>query len=256
METGPAPRIQALPSTGHWTSIEQDVTTSVTWRLRIRMDDHPGTLARIAIRLADLECNILGLTVLPVPGGVLDEVVMRPATGLTKPQLIQALRAEGCECSEIADADVRELVDASTAALAAARRAVDDPARQADVLREVLSADLVTVVPLAEANPGRTEGGHRVAFAVEGDQAFVARRRWAPFVQLELARAEALLGLLESARTNVSRATAVTCTDGAMIVVRQGQPGDAEAVSALHRRCSADSLFQRYHTGTSAMPRR
>lgn len=256
MEIGPAPRLQALPTAGHWTSIEPDATTSVTWRLRIRMDDHPGMLARIAIRLADLECNILGLTVLPVPGGVLDEVVVRPAAGLTKTELIQALRAEGCECSEVTDADVRELVDASTATLSAARRAVDDPARQADVLREVLAADLVTVVPRAEANPGRTEGGHRVAFAVGGERAFVARRRWAPFVQLELARAEALLGLLDSVRANVSLPAAVTCTDGAMIVVRQGQPGDAEAVSALHRRCSAECLYLRYHTGMRAMPRR
>jgi GNAT superfamily N-acetyltransferase len=256
MEIGPAPRIQAPPTAGHWTSIEPEATTSVTWRLRIRMDDHPGMLARIAIRMADLECNILGLTVLPVPGGVLDEVVIRPATGLTKPQLIQALRTEGCDCSEVTDADVRELVPPPPATLSAARRAVDDPARQADVLREVLAADLVTVVPLAEANPGRTEGGHRVAFAVDGKQAFVARRRWAPFVQLELARAEALLGLLHSVRTNVSMPTAVTCTDGAMIVLRQGEPGDAEAVSGLHRRCSPDSLFQRYQTGMRTMPRR
>lgn len=256
MEIGPAPRIQAPPAPGHWTSIEPDESTSVVWRLRIRMDDHPGMLARVAIRMADLECNILGLTVLPVPGGVLDEVVIRPATGLTKTQLIHALRAEGCECSEITNADVRELVDASTATLSAARRAVDDPARQADVLRQVLAADLVTVVPRAEANPGRTEGGHRVVFAVDGERAFVARRRWAPFVQLELARAEALLGLLDSVRANVSQPSAVTCTNGAMIVVRQGQPGDAEAVSDLHRRCSPDSLFQRYHTGMRTMPRR
>lgn len=256
MEIGPAPRIQASPAPGNWTSIEPDETTSVVWRLRIRMDDHPGMLARVAIRMADLECNILGLTVLPVPGGVLDEVVIRPATGLTKAQLINALRAEGCDCSEITDADVRELVDASTATLSAARRAVDDPARQMDVLREVLAADLVTVVPCAEANPGRTEGGHRVVFAVDDERAFVARRRWAPFVQLELARAEALLGLLDSVRANVSQPAAVACTDGAMIVVRQGQPGDAEAVSDLHRRCSPDSLFQRYHTGLRTMPRR
>ena len=32
--------------------------TPPAWRVRIRMDDHPGTLARIAIRLADLECNL------------------------------------------------------------------------------------------------------------------------------------------------------------------------------------------------------
>src|SRR3979411_2213740 len=102
---------------------------SVIWRLRVHMDDRPGTLARIAIRLADLECNILGLTVLAIPGGVLDEIVVRPATGLTRQHLVAAIRAEGCECSGIVDADVRELVDAATATLSSAGRAVNNPKR-------------------------------------------------------------------------------------------------------------------------------
>jgi GNAT superfamily N-acetyltransferase/bacterioferritin-associated ferredoxin len=237
-------------------SVIDEEATSATWRLRIRMDDRPGMLARITIRMADLECNILGLTVLPVPGGVLDEVVIRPATGLTKEQLIRAIQDEGCDCSGITDADVRELVDASAATLASASRAVDDPTRYADVLREVLAADLVTVVPLAEANPGRTESGHRAAFAIDDRNALVARRRWAPFVQLELARAEALLGLLDTVRANVAGPSVAACSDGAAIVLRQGQPGDADAVFALHDRCSTETLYQRYQTGMSAMPRR
>ncbi|GAB3571937.1 GNAT family N-acetyltransferase [Amycolatopsis endophytica] len=220
------------------------------------MRDHPGMLARIAIRMADLECNILGLNVLPVPGGVLDEVVIRPATGLTKQHLVRAIRAEGCDGTVLTDADLRELVDASTATLTAAARAVDDPARRAEVLREVLTADLVTVVPRAEANPARVEGGHRVVFAVDGETALVARRRWAPFVQLELARAEALLGLLDRACSTVSGPAAATCADGAAIVLREGRPADAEALSALHTRCSPDTLFARYHTGMRTMPRR
>ncbi|WP_246271537.1 GNAT family N-acetyltransferase [Amycolatopsis acididurans] len=239
-----------------WPLAADEEATSATWRLRIRMDDRPGMLARIAIRMADLECNILGLAVLPVPGGVLDEVVIRPASGLTKPQLIKAIEEEGCECSAVADADIRELVDASAANLASARRAIDDPSRCADVLRDVLAADLVTVVPLAEANVARTEGGHRAAFAVDAGTALVARRRWAPFVQLELARAEALLGLLDSVRVNVAGPVVATSSDGAAIVLRLGQPGDADAVSALHDRCSKGTLFQRYQMGMSTMPRR
>jgi GNAT superfamily N-acetyltransferase len=236
--------------------VEDEYPTSLTWRLRIRMDDRPGTLARIAIRLADLECNILGLTVLPVPGGVLDEIVVRPATGLTREHLVTAIRDEGCECAGIVDADVRELVDTSAAMLVAAGRVVDDPAQLADVLREVLAADMVTLVPAAEANPARTEGGHREVFEVGGEQALVARRGWAPFVQLELARAGALLGLLESVRTNVAGPVVVSCADGADLVLRQGRPGDADAVFALHDRCSMTTLFQRYHTGVRTVPRR
>jgi GNAT superfamily N-acetyltransferase len=235
---------------------EDGYPASLTWRLRIRMDDHPGTLARIAIRLADLECNILGLTVLPVPGGVLDEIVVRPATGLTREQLVTAIRAEGCECAGIVDADVRELVDASASMLSSANRVVDDPAQLADVLREVLAADMVTLVPASEANPARTEGGHREVFGAADGMALVARRGWAPFVQLELARAAALLGLLDSVRANLPGPVVATCADGADLVLRQGRPGDADAVFALHDRCSMTTLFQRYHTGVGTVPRR
>src|SRR5205823_2323271 len=105
MEIRRARRTQTAPMPEVWpAAIEEKVeeeTSSATWRLRIRMDDRPGMLARIAIRMADLECNILGLTVLPVPGGVLDEVVIRPAAGLTRQQLLKAIREEGCDCSWI-----------------------------------------------------------------------------------------------------------------------------------------------------------
>ncbi|WP_370943025.1 GNAT family N-acetyltransferase [Amycolatopsis sp. cg5] len=237
-------------------AVVAEAAGSLTWRLRIRMDDRPGTLARIAIRLADLECNILGLSVLPVPGGVLDEIVVRPATGLTRNHLVAAIAAEGCECTGIVDADIRDLVDSATATLGAATRAVDEPAKTAEILRDVLAADLVTTVPLAEANASRTESGHRAVFELDGENALVARRRWAPFVQLELARATALLGLLRSVRANVSGPVVSTCLDGAELVLRPGEPRDADAVLALHDRCSTATLFHRYHTGTSTVPRR
>ncbi len=246
---------RALPQFGAAAVVADPVVPSA-WRVRVRMDDNPGTLARIAIRLADLECNILGLAVLPVPGGVLDEIVLRPAAGLPRQHLLDAIRAEGCECTAIIDADVHELVDPAASTLLAARRAIDDPARLADVLREVLAADLVTRVPAVEANPGRTESGHRAVFELDAETALVARRSWAPFVQLELTRALALIGLLTAAGRNLSGPVVLDRADGAAVVLRKGVPGDAEAVSELHRRCSMGTLFRRYHTGVRTVPRR
>ncbi|GAA3529558.1 GNAT family N-acetyltransferase [Amycolatopsis ultiminotia] len=241
---------------GHGQPVEAEQAAASAWRVRVRMDDRPGTLARIAIRLADLECNILGLAVLPVPGGVLDEIVLRPATGLPKELLLDAIRDEGCECSGIVEADVHELRDPSTAALAAAREAVDAPERLIDVLRQVLAADLVTRVPSAEANPGRTEGGHRAVFPVGAGKSLVVRRRWAPFVDLELTRAAALVDLLTAARNNVAGAVVLDRPDGAAVILRRGTPRDTDAVVALHQRCSSRTLFSRYHTGVRTVPRR
>lgn len=234
---------------------EVDQATA-TWRLRVRMDDRPGTLARVAIRLADLECNILGLAVLPIPDGVLDEIVIRPAVGLTRAHVVRAIEDEDCECLGITDADMRELVDSSAASLAAAGRVVAAPDTCAEVVREILAADMVTVVPAGEANPGRTESGHRAVFAGPGDRALVARRLWAPFLQQELARVEALLGLLGTVRANVAGPAAITCTDGAAVVLRDGTPGDTQALAALHERCSAHTLVRRYQAGPQELPRR
>lgn len=228
---------------------------AVTWRLRVQMDDRPGTLARIAIRLADLGCNVLGLSVIPIPGGVLDEIVVRPPEGLSPSELVAALQGEGCDCSPVAPASVRDLVDSATATLSSATRAVTEPARWAEVVRDVLSADMVTVVPLSEANPARTEGGHR-AVVLTGATAVVLRRQWSPFTDVELARIDHLLALLAAAKANVSAPAAVICDDGSAVVLRSGRPGDADAVSALHARCSMETLHHRYHTGSRTVPRR
>lgn len=219
------------------------------------MDDRPGTLARLAIRLADLGCNVLGLSVIPIPDGVLDELVVRPPTGLTSDELVAALRAEGCDCGTVTQADVRDLVDSATATLSSATRAINEPARWTEVIREVLAADLVTVVPVSEANPARTEGGHRAVITV-GANGLVLRRQWAAFTDVELARAHALLGLLTAAEANIAAPSAVTCDDGASVVLRAGRPADSEAVSELHARCSMETLFHRYHTGMRILPRR
>lgn len=57
-------------------------------------------------------------------------------------------------------------------------------------------------------------------------------------------------------RDNLAGQIAVTCEDGATVVLRQGEPRDASAVADLHGRCSANTLYHRYHTGMRTVPRR
>ncbi|MQA09306.1 MAG: GNAT family N-acetyltransferase [Pseudonocardiaceae bacterium] len=229
---------------------------TVTWRLRVELDDRPGALARIANRLAHYECNVLAVSVLPVPGGVVDEIVIKATPGTSADELRTAIHAEGAECQGLTRADVHELVDAPTEALRTATLAIGDRQSAAEALQRVLAADAVTLVPADEANPARTENGHRTVLPVGDAQAFVIRRHWAPFVQVELTRAAAFAELLTTVENNTSRPGAVICTDGSAIVLRTGEPKDADAVAAMHARCSMETLFTRYHNGRSSVPRR
>jgi GNAT superfamily N-acetyltransferase len=80
------------------------------------------------------------------------------------------------------------------------------------------------------------------------------RRGWAPFAEVELARAVALADLVQA--LGKTDAQAVITQDGAGIVLRDGRSADADAVAAMHDRCSRATLFARYHAGTRTIPRR
>ncbi|MDU0292586.1 GNAT family N-acetyltransferase [Saccharothrix longispora] len=228
--------------------------TPKTWRLRVELDDSPGALARITTRLADRDCNVLALSVIPVPGGVLDELVVRGGDpDLLPADLVAAVRAEGGRCVGITRADVRDLVDAPTAALRAAGHAVRDPGTLCDALRVVLAADSVVAVP----DSGVEDPGENCARLVARDgTVVVARRGWAPFTQVELARARALLDLLAGGGVVAPQPTALVTGDGMAVVLRPGRTGDEDAVAALHARCSMGTLFNRYHAGVRTVPRR
>ncbi len=207
--------------------------------MRIELSDSPGALARVTIRLAAADCNVLALHVIPVPGGVLDEIVVRAGEGVLPADLVEAVRSEGGKCVGITGADVKDLVDEPTAVLRAARMALTDPDQTAEALRQVLAADAVTY---GEAVDGQVQLGD-----------MVARRGWARFTQVELARAHALLDLLAAPAPAVR---GMLSDDGVALVLRPGTGADEDAVADLHTRCSMRTLFNRYHSGMRTVPRR
>ncbi|MFD5831270.1 GNAT family N-acetyltransferase [Lentzea sp. NPDC060358] len=212
---------------------------TTTWRMRFELSDSPGALARVTVRLAAADCNVLALQVIPVPGGVLDEIVVRAGEGVLPADLVEAVRSEGAQRVGITGADLRDLVDEPTAALRAARAALADPDRTAEALRQVLSADAVT---RGEATEGQAQLGD-----------LVARRGWARFTQVELTRAQALLDLVEAPAPALR---GVLSDDGVALVLRPGAATDEDAVAGLHARCSMRTLFHRYHSGMRTVPRR
>ncbi|OLR94264.1 GNAT family N-acetyltransferase [Actinokineospora bangkokensis] len=232
------------------------VNTSTTWRLRVRLEDSPGALARTTTRLAARDCNVLGLSVLPVPGGVVDEIVVTTPAGTAADDVLDDIRAEGGQCVGLTRADLREVVDRTTAALRAAAAALRDPSATAESVRVLLGADAVQVAdPGVDDAAPDPDGRHRAVVRV-GGAVLIARRGWAPFTDVELARVSALGEVLTAGEVTAIAPAAVLTSAGAGVVLRTGTPEDADAVADLHSRCSAKTLFARYHAGLRTLPKR
>jgi GNAT superfamily N-acetyltransferase len=212
---------------------------TTTWRMRFELSDSPGALARVTIRLAAADCNVLALHVIPVPGGVLDEIVVRAGEGVLPADLVEAVRSEGGRCVGITGANLRDLVDEPTAVLRAARMALAEPDKTAEAVRQVLGADSVTH---GEASDGQVQLGD-----------LVVRRGWSRLTQVEIARAQALLDLVD---TPAPAMRGMLSDDGVALVLRPGTAADEDAVAELHTRCSMKTLFNRYHSGMRTVPRR
>ena len=184
--------------------------TGKTWRMRVRLADHPGQLASLATRLSERGCNLLGVGVLPVAGdpsdpaaNVVDEFVLRAPAGLRPGELVTLVEVAGASCVGIVPASVGDLVDAHTAVLRTATGILSGAATARDALGQVLDAD--SVVPAADGTdaadaPGSIRvdaAGYRATITIRAGEQVVAARDWAPFTDGELARVPALLDLLD-----------------------------------------------------------
>lgn len=103
---------------------------------------------------------------------------------------------------------------------------------------------------------GNVEPGARVRSCLPDGTVLEARRGWAPFTEVELARVAAFGELLAAGNAVVSGPTAVLTRFGAGVVLRPGTPAGSAAVSDPHSRCSAETLSTRYHAGGRTLPRR
>ncbi|MGH3620300.1 MAG: GNAT family N-acetyltransferase [Sciscionella sp.] len=239
-----------------------------TWRLRVQLADRPGALAKLTTRLADRNCNVLALSVLPVPGGVVDDLVVRVPVGMLPADLVAVVQANGGHCVGISRTDQHDLVDGPTAALRTAARTIGSGAGLAEALRALLGADSVNPTDIEpeqpepeqpEAVPGEvsvTGGAHQAMIRTSDGNTLLARRGWAPFTTIELARASALAALVEKAGVPTDSPRAVLTTDGAGIVLRAGRQGDEDALAAMHTRYSTEAVAARYQNGKRSVPNR
>ncbi|MBW0118158.1 aspartate/glutamate racemase family protein [Pseudonocardia abyssalis] len=161
-------------------------------RVRVRLPDEAGALARLAESVASAGGNIVAFSVHGQDSeSVVDELVVGGASD--RDLLAGAVRAavgRAAGAVLVTEADPHDLVDGQTRALDLAAQAVQngDPA---SALGALLHADSVEVVD-DEPDPDP----HVLAVPGPADGWLVARRAWAPFTVTEVARAEAFVRAL------------------------------------------------------------
>jgi hypothetical protein len=91
--------------------------------------------------------------VLPVPDGVIDDIVIAVPDELRPADLVLLVRAVGGRCAGITKAELTELTDAPTAALRVAARLVEGSAGYAETIRALLEADAAESVVVHKPVP-------------------------------------------------------------------------------------------------------
>jgi GNAT superfamily N-acetyltransferase len=216
------------------------------WKVRARVGDRPGTLARMADRCGEGGLNILGLQIFPTPEGVVDELVLSTPTRWTDTDVVDLVSSAGGSEVSAAQCSLRALQDPAVRYLQAASALIERGGSLCAALEELLE----TGPPDAAEYAGHDELRVRMSSAPD-----TVVRRAVRFTPTERARAEALAALVSlldpAAMVNPPEPASTAGdgdepADGQLVLVRIAQPGDVDALVSLHRRCSPRSLTQRY----------
>jgi ribosomal protein S18 acetylase RimI-like enzyme len=203
------------------------------WQVRAVLEDRPGSLAALAAGCGARSVNILGLQIFPAPDGrVVDELVLHTPSGWSAADVGRLVGRAGVEAPEVAECSPHALEDQPVRYVRAAQAIIADP----DRLEEQL-CDLLDAAPVATRRGG-------ALVLDDGNGPPVRLRRRTPFTDTELARASALRQL--AVTTAPGRWSPPPSADEEP-ELRFGTVEDTQAVIAMHERCSAESVYRRYH---------
>lgn len=205
------------------------------WRARMTLADRPGILAEIALACGRAEVNILALQVFSTTPRVTDELVVRAPEGWSDVQLAELFESAGG--AEVAVTRVSEasVADAPTRYLQGVHDILEEGRSVEEVLRELLETGPPDVADYT---------GHDVLVLSRRSGSELRITRAVPFTPVERARAQALMSLVGDAGADVPLIT--PSFRDSLPHVREATLTDIEAVSALHERCSVDTLYDRY----------
>lgn len=97
------------------------------YRVRTRLADTPGALARLAQRCGDEGVNILALQIYPELGAVTDDLVVETPEDWTAAAVVDLVSGAGGDEVSVVPCATHDLVDQPTAWLHAAQSVLDEP---------------------------------------------------------------------------------------------------------------------------------
>ncbi len=220
------------------------------WRVRIDIPDRAGGLARLARAMSTLHAYVVGTAVLASGDGVrtIDLTVTVPEQ-VSGQALLAAAMSAGSN-GHVTQGSVEDGLDIPTLVLDLATELVTNPGSGPLAAAGLVEADRFEVT---DATEGEDDAAGILRLQWTPDRHVVLHRDWAPFARAEQTRASAMLRLASA----ISRSQGGTeahgwvepLKNGSTVWIRLGRPEDAEAVAAMHERCSEQTRYRRYLTG-------
>jgi RimJ/RimL family protein N-acetyltransferase len=222
------------------------------WRLRVDIPDRPGGLALLIRALSTLHVHVVATAMLASGGGTrtIDLAVTVPEK-VSADTLLAAAMAAGSN-GHLTQGLPEDSLDLPTRVLDFATELVTNPGSAPLAAATLVGADHFEVT---DATEGEDDDADVLRLQWTAARHVVLHRDWAPFAGAEKTRASALLrlaaGLSRIAGDAEALGWVVPIKGGATVWIRLARPEDADAVAAMHERCSPQSRYLRYLSGAN-----
>lgn len=232
--------------------LEDEHEARTPWRLRIDIVDRPGGLALLIRALSTLHASVVAVYVLAVGDGTRTmDLALTVPEAVSADAILASAMAVGSN-AHVTAGSPDDSLDLPTRVIDGATELVTNPGSAPLAAASLVEADAFEVTSATE---GEDDSADVLRLQWTSDRHVVLHRSWAPFARAEKTRASALLRLAAAISSRdgdtAARGWVEPVDGGGTVWIRLARPGDAEAVAAMHERCSERSLAQRYLGGVS-----
>ena len=256
------PLLNKRPSQANWNALMASVGAAIgpvdlltaaqpgarkPWRLRIDVVDRPGGLPKLVRALSTLHAYVVRSTVLAVKDGsrTIDLALTLPER--ISPEALLAAAMSAGSNGYVTKGSPDDDLDVPTRVLDGAIELVTNPGSGPLAAARLVEADSFEVTDAAE---GVDDGPDVLRLQWSASQHVTLHRHWAPFARAEMTRASSLLRLADSLASlegdAETRGWVEPIKGRETVWIRLARPDDADAVVAMHERCSERTRYLRY----------